>query len=198
MLKSYSSVNLLCQQSGLTRDSCSYYRCCPHLVRCYRRRPARDLWPSPLRRGTSWRPGCPRLLPRSRSSSTALLCSDRVNMHTVPRVRRLAPASCASRVPGAQGRVPRRASLEPLARAYGAVERRCRRRHAFTAHLSCVAHHPRCPHTRLRLVHGRVLAPGAREAHAHGRRPRALPRAQWLVPVLGARVVTLTLTLTLP
>ena len=117
------------------------------------------------------------------------LVHDRVNMHAIPRARRLAPASCEPRVPEAQGRLPRRASLEPLARA-------CVSRGAPPPALPpapprlhrtppCVTHHARCPHTRLRLVHGRVPTPGAREAHAHGRRPRALPRAQWLVPVIG-------------
>ena len=47
------------------------------------------------------------------------LVHDRVNMHAIPRARRLAPASCEPRVPEAQGRLPRRASLEPLARACG-------------------------------------------------------------------------------
>ena len=65
------------------------------------------------------------------------LVHDRVDMHAIPRARRLAPASCEARVPEAQGRLPRRASLEPLTRACGAVERRHQRRHAFTAH--CLA-----------------------------------------------------------
>ena len=39
------------------------------------------------------------------------LVHDRVNMHAILRARRLAPASCEPRVPEAQGRLPRRASL---------------------------------------------------------------------------------------
>ena len=34
------------------------------------------------------------------------LVHDRVDMHAIPRSRRLAPASCAPRVPEAQGRLP--------------------------------------------------------------------------------------------
>ena len=61
------------------------------------------------------------------------LVHDRVNMHAIPRARRLAPASCEPRVPEAQGRLPRKARV-----ANRGASRRCRqRRHAFTAH--CLA-----------------------------------------------------------
>ena len=51
------------------------------------------------------------------------LVHDRVNMHAIPRARRLAPASCEPRVPEAQGRLPRRARV-----ANRGASRRCRQR----------------------------------------------------------------------